>query len=195
MYVHGSLRACGVPCPCGVGVLRVPCSYSLLHMCVGVGVGVPLGSARVWGVSGWGDWCGYGVHLCRKVLCGHGFPIGVGVRVRAGFLCTCGVPSICEHRCVRERGVLCESAGVACVSAWWGLPSVRRVPRPRPAPGSAPPPRPHLPYLPSPTPGQDQKPRPSRRVACFLATEPELPSHLNFRGEGQGSGVGTSSLR
>lgn len=163
---------------CVYGVPRVSCSCSLLH--VSAQLWVP---ARAGEFPCWGDWCG--VHLCEKVPCEHGSSVGVGVGVRAGFLCTCGVPGPGASVCAGKGSPLCV-AGVAGVSACWGFTSARRLPRPRPAPGSAPPLRPHLPHLPPP---QDQKLRPSRRAAGFLETEPELPSHLHFRGEGQGSGV------
>lgn len=38
-----------------------------------------------------------------------------------------------------------------------------------------------------------RSPAPHVGLASFLATKPELPSHPNFRGEGQGSAVGASN--
>lgn len=42
--------------------------------------------------------------------------------------------------------------------------------------------------------GRARSPAPDVGLTRFLATEPELPSHLDFRGEGQGSGIGTLSF-
>lgn len=109
-----------------------------------------------------------GVLAWRGLVCGT-LPCVPGVgrgSTGAVSLCVSGVPGTCEY-CMQRSGVLCEGIGLRGARVWRGVPGARGVPRPWPATGSTPPPRPHLPHLPPPTRRPGEKSRPRRRADPF----------------------------
>ena len=178
-------------------VQRTPCSQCLLR----VSVGVPVGSNYVEGAR-CRDWSGRGLVWGGVHTCGKEGPLGAVL-----FLHVCEV-GVCRGSAVRVPvcpgrvpGTYGHPSMGACLRGrrGGGRPGMVRGPCAHRSPGPA------LPgarrrlhrltcftCLPQPV-GEARSAAPRVGLARFLATEPELPSHPDFRGEG--SGVGLRDLK
>lgn len=110
--------------------------------------------------------------------------VGAGRGPRAQGLCVPVGSQVLVSIACGEWGVLCEGVGLGGAPVLAGSSSPGPLlARRRPCGLTC------LTCLPQ-LAGRARSPAPYGGLTGFLATEPELPSHLDFRGEGQGSGIG-----